>query len=144
MSDAPVLIKKFGSYNLIKWKGTFYGLPLSVGPVQMDKGDLSLIPALFQAQTMIEVEKLIVDNRSLIQKHTQPLLEETYGFYNIVVWGAIYYGIPKVGAFNFTSHDEIADKEGVFFNHSLPELKKQMENYCRNQHKKNAGLTVTS
>jgi hypothetical protein len=144
MSDEPILIKKFGSYNIIKWRETFYGLPLSAGPVQMDKGDIASIPASFEAQTLIQVEKLIAENLSLIQKLTQPLLEETYGFYNIVVWGAIYYGIPKAEAFKFSCHDDIANKEGVFFNHSLPELKKQMENYCRNQHKKNAGLVITS
>ena len=144
MSDEPILFKKFGSYNIIKWRGTFYGLALSVGPVQMENEDLSAIPASFKAPTWIEVEKLIVDNLSLIQKHTEPLLQETYGFYNIVVWGAMHYGIPKMGAFNFSSHDEIASQDGIFFNHSLPELKQQMEDHCRNQHKKNAGLTFVS
>lgn len=140
MSAQPVLIKKFGSYNIIEWDGNFHGIPLSAGPMQVDKEDFSKFQACFKAQSLKEVEQLIVNNRPLIQKETQPLLEETYGFYNIVVWGAVFYGIPKMGPSDLSSHEEITKQEGIFFHQSLPELKKLMEEYCRNQHKKNAGL----
>jgi|GEM_PF-4021062 len=90
MSYDPVLVKKFGSYNIIEWMGNFFGVPVCVGPIQVDKGDFSSFPGFFKSASLEEAEKQIAANFPMIQKHTKPVLEETFGPYSILSWGALY------------------------------------------------------
>ena len=52
----PVLLESVGRFNIVSYRGKFYGLPKSLGAVDWVSGKVSTLPGVVTAPTLKEVK----------------------------------------------------------------------------------------
>lgn len=96
----PRLVLSEGDYNIVAYDDQYFGVPHSLGPLNIDKTDLSAIPNVIVegkfASTLARVRQA---NSAVSKDHTKvipapPRLLLSEGDFNIVTYGDRYFGIP--------------------------------------------------
>ena len=55
----PLLRKTIGTYNIVEYEGWYYGLPHSLGPIDLQKVDVIEMPGVIRDVSASVVERLI-------------------------------------------------------------------------------------
>ena len=61
--DPPRLLYQAGNWNVVAFKGRFFGVPTSMGPVDLEQADVEKMPGLLQAQSHDELRAQIPGRR---------------------------------------------------------------------------------
>ena len=106
-SELPVLIDCHKDYNIVQYKDRLYGVPQSLGPI--DLVDAKGIKKVFKNQkcftgTYVEEVKRMIDKRfSMVDAQ---LTKEGYRGFNIVVYRKKYYALRQdIGSVNLLTID---------------------------------------
>lgn len=136
----PVLIESFGFYNIVAWGIEYYAIPRGLGPIDLKEDEVEKKRGVFVEISIDKLKEQIRLKNDEVKRYYPPVLIESFGFYNIVAWGIDYYGLPKLKEPINVQEDDVAKIEGVFIERSIEKLKKRIEDYCRELHKRRAGL----
>jgi len=97
--NSPLLLESIGAYNIVLYRGLFYGLPKSLGPVDWKGGKVGTLPGVVTAPTAKKARALIPNTQTPSKDEAElkqdPLLLESIGAYNIVLYRGLFYGLPK-------------------------------------------------
>lgn len=89
----PVLIESINGFNLIDFKGEFYGIPQCLGAVDFFDENQVANPLIMKSKTLIHLKKCIaIENQSVM---LDPFLEEVYRGHNIIKYRKVVYAIPQ-------------------------------------------------
>jgi|GEM_PF-2957434 len=131
----PLFAEDLGAFHIIKYGNCFHGLPKNPTVAKTGDSENSLEEkGHFKAETVSEVKSLIEkflneSELSLIQNTAPSFFVEDHKNYNIRAWLDGYFGIPKsFEPFKLKKLDEMETIGAVAFNHSLENLKKQIDN----------------
>jgi radical SAM protein with 4Fe4S-binding SPASM domain len=59
LPQPPVLIETLGTFNIVRFKGAYIGVPHALGPTDLSKQDLSQLPGLIMAATLHEARRQV-------------------------------------------------------------------------------------
>jgi hypothetical protein len=62
-TEAPRLIENFNGYNILFYKGVYYGLPQSLGTVRLETYDARRLPGAIDGTTLESVRDAIAELR---------------------------------------------------------------------------------
>ncbi|PZO41450.1 MAG: hypothetical protein DCF19_09610 [Pseudanabaena frigida] len=150
----PKLIEELEGYNIVAWAGDYYGIPQSLGSLDIRLSNLTELKGVFQEKSIEELKFTIQNSLSLSLKsdnstnsilksqigldlldavYPYPTLIEDFGKYNLVAWKGFYYGLPKsLGNVDLNS-DDILKLRGVFIDISLERIKMIVQNHIELQ-----------
>jgi predicted O-methyltransferase YrrM len=154
----PQLVESVDPYNIVAWRERYYGLPQSLGAVDlstMDLAELERLDGIFISQSQSDIKKAIqaylmsgkisglsspneeacattIPKRSAHHYYSTPELVESVDTYNIVAWRERYYGLPQsLGAVDLSTTDltELEKLDGIFISQSQSDIKKAIQTY---------------
>ena len=132
----PVQIEVFGFYNIVAWGVDYYGIPKGLGPLDITKVEVEKEKGVYANRSLEQLKEEIKSNINEMKENFRPIRLENFGFYNIVAWGLDYFGLPKLHGPVDLRKDDLSKIEGAFADNSLANLKKRIENYCRELHRR--------
>jgi SAM-dependent methyltransferase len=130
-----VLVDAHQGYNLVRWDDWWYGLPQSLGPVDLADPAQRDRPEIVDAPTADSLRRGIEAHRHASRRHlapghgtgAEPLLIESRGVFNIVLYASKYFAIPQNdGAFDMgriRAHGYSAQ----FVGSTLDEVRRELE-----------------
>jgi hypothetical protein len=59
--EAPRVIERLKGYDIVFYKGVYYGLPQSLGPVQLDSHEARRLPGVIDGVTLESVRDAIAE-----------------------------------------------------------------------------------
>ncbi|MDX2255997.1 MAG: class I SAM-dependent methyltransferase [Pseudanabaenaceae cyanobacterium bins.39] len=155
----PQLIESIETYNIVAWRENYYGLPHSLGTIDLSTENLAEIEesdGVFISQSQLDIKKAIqvylksgktLNLSSLGEKVDMPIISkystnyyatpqliESIETYNIVAWQEHYYGLPhSLGAVDLSTENltEIEESDGVFISQSQSDIKKAVQTYLK-------------
>ena len=86
--NSPILLESIGAYNIVLYKGLFYGLPKSLGPVDWKGGKVGSLPGVVTAPTAKRARALIPDTQTPSKDKLEPLLN-ALTFIGIILIGIL-------------------------------------------------------
>ena len=92
----PQLIETIDAYNIVRFDGSYLGVPQALGPLDLGAQDLASLPGLLRAESLRAVRHMIRARATKQAQLTAPQLIEALGVYNIVRFGGAYLGVPQV------------------------------------------------
>jgi hypothetical protein len=138
----PKLIETIGFYNLVQLDENIFGLPMGLGAVALNLEEIKKHPCAFVGKTLEEVIEKIRLNDAMSKEKYEPILKDVFGFYNILGWGAELYGVPvSLGEINLHTI-KISDFPGIIKSSDRDELIKEIEEFCRSEHRKMRDLSA--
>lgn len=90
----PILIEDFGKYNLVVWRGNYYGIPKELGSIDLSSQDISNLKGIF-IDISIERIKMIVQNHLELMMEVEKLQSTITTIKNSKFW-KIRQGLSKV------------------------------------------------
>ncbi len=99
----PILAGDYKGYNIVKYGGQFYGVPQSLGPLDLSKEEDRKRKEIIISKDRKEIERLIekaIQSRTKAQPKVKavgqpPHLAGAYKEYNIVDYNNSFYGVPQ-------------------------------------------------
>ncbi len=91
----PQLVESVHDNNIVAYKGSFFGVPKSLGDVNLDQIDPDSVPSIIKRATLNELKDEIIDRWAKAFANGTPQLICDADGYNIVFFDRAYYGIPK-------------------------------------------------
>lgn len=97
----PRLVLSEGDYNIVAYDDKYFGIPHSLGPLNIDKTDFSAVPTVIVEGKFASALARVRQANSLVsQDHTKvipspPRLLHSEGDFNIVTYDDRYFGIPR-------------------------------------------------
>lgn len=103
------LVKELTSYNILSYDDKFYGVPHSLGPVDLAKTEDREKPQIIEGASAEEIEALLVGrlppapvpglpvqqpSKSQGDAQVAPVLVGMSGPFNVVSYGGTYFGVP--------------------------------------------------
>ena len=124
MSAGPVLMEGLDDFNIIKYKNRFWGIPHSLGEVDlMDEKNLEN-PAILSADSLDEVKSRMDE---VVGMTAAPELVEEWNHHNIMKYKNRFWGIPHaLGDFDVTREDTWSDPS-ILSADSLEEVKSRID-----------------
>jgi hypothetical protein len=103
--EPPVLIASIGSYNMVRYKDKYIGVPHSLGAIDLTLHDLDEFPYVYESQNELEV-KLKKIEEDTPKPEDPPVLVGSIDNYNIVHFRDKYIGLSQsLGPIDLTQHD---------------------------------------
>lgn len=122
---SPVTVETYGCYNIIRCGNGYYGVPHSLGEVDIIKA-MQEQPEKLKKGPTVEDVRTAINKEAECQSAMYPQLIESISTYNIVKIGKMYYGVPQsLGEIDF-SKDLQAYAKQIFTNESLVEVKRRI------------------
>ncbi|MGP0630177.1 hypothetical protein ACTRW9_10740 [Nitrospina sp. 32_T5] len=90
--NIPLLIEEWNTYNIVKYQKKYWGIPQSLGDVDLTQSSFQQVPSLLKDNSPEKVRHKIDD---LVDDPNIPLLIEEWNTYNIVKYQKIYWAIPQ-------------------------------------------------
>ncbi|MBI5235165.1 MAG: glycosyltransferase [Deltaproteobacteria bacterium] len=94
---APILIGSRKGYNLVEFEESVYGVPLSLGALDLakknDRAKPGIITARTQEQVIINIDEASGETFDAPQE-AAPTLECSHNGYNVASLGGVFYAIP--------------------------------------------------
>jgi hypothetical protein len=129
---APHLVDSLGTYNIIAYRGLFYGVPQGLGTFDLASVDVTQMPGVVTGHSVSEVKSDILErlhqprSGSTQADDAAPHLVEAVGTYNIIAYRDLFYGIPQgLGTFDVASVD-VTQMPGVVTGRSVSEVKSEI------------------
>ncbi|PZO41446.1 MAG: hypothetical protein DCF19_09590 [Pseudanabaena frigida] len=136
----PLLIEMLNNYNILEWKDIYYGIPQSLGSLDITSQDCSQLPEILIAESpellkiqilqkrLQKLEAHLADSKELeLFDSESPQLVKSLQDYNIVAYKNMVFGIPQsLGAIDFSQVD-VLSLEGVVTGLSVREVQKEIE-----------------
>jgi hypothetical protein len=94
-ANQPRLVDSVHGYNIVAYKGAFFGVPQTLGDVKLDLIDPDSVPSIVRRNTLGELKDEIIARWAKTVPTGIPQLICDIGSYNIVLFDGTYYGIPK-------------------------------------------------
>lgn len=88
----PILLRAYGSYNLVGYRGHIYGLPQALGPVNWEGGMVGRLPGVVTGATISDVISQLPRSTGM---NLQPQLLRSHHTYNLVAYRDRIYGVPQ-------------------------------------------------
>ncbi|MBF0518748.1 MAG: hypothetical protein HQK92_03400 [Nitrospirae bacterium] len=115
------LVGDYNNYKILKYKGHFWGIPQSMGAVDLSK-EKNTRNGVFTTKELYEIERLIDNDTLSIKKYVKPRLVGDYKKYNIVIYKGHFWGIPQSkGAMDLTNDADISS-EGIVISKDRNEI----------------------
>jgi len=89
---APVLLDSHRGYNLAEYGEKLYGIPFTLGEVDLSAQDTNALPEEIVAAFSQDTVKSLIDQ---LKNMPEGQVIEEYQSFNIVKWGALLYGVPQ-------------------------------------------------
>jgi hypothetical protein len=95
----PRLVLSEGNYNVVAYGDKYFGIPHTLGPLEVDRADFSTMPNVIVegrfATALARVRKIVSQGHTPSEVTPRPpQLVLSEGDYNIVAYGGKYFGIP--------------------------------------------------
>ncbi len=117
----PELVGSYKGYSIVDYHGLFYGVPQSLGPVDLTEKKNRSRQEFLAEEDRTELEKRI---RKTIS--SPPELVGTYKGYGIVDYNGLFYGVPQsLGPVDLTKEKNRNHKE-VLAEEDRTELEKRI------------------
>jgi hypothetical protein len=122
VDQPPILAGAYQGYNIVDYRGQFYGVPQSLGPLDLSKEEDRKHKEIVVVKDRKEVENLIdkaIQSRPKVQPKVKavdqpPLLIGSYQGYNIVYYRGQFYGVPQsLGPLDLSKEEDRKHKEIV-------------------------------
>lgn len=102
------LVRELATYNILSYDGKFYGVPHSLGPVDLAKKEHREKPQIIEGTSVDEIEALLTDHAPPASVaalpppppsrpqgvQTAPVLVSMAGPFNVVFYDGTYFGVP--------------------------------------------------
>jgi hypothetical protein len=112
MKASPEFLETWYSYNLIKYKNIFWGIPHSLGEVNLTEPTVLKDPSLLSAPSLDEIKNQIDETVGLSQP---PELLEEWNQHNILKYQNRFWGVPQnLGALDLTEKKSRENSSLVF------------------------------
>ena len=123
-AQQPVLVERFGDYNIVHVGYYYYAVPLSIGHIDMAIVENQERPEMLHANSIVELKQLLPTPPPHIPA---PSLVETDGLYNFVEFGGKFFAVPIILGPMDMRLSENQQKIGVLTAESIAELKKMVD-----------------
>ncbi|MDH5763318.1 MAG: hypothetical protein OEZ51_10070 [Nitrospinota bacterium] len=123
-SKAPEIITEWNEYNIFKYKKQFWGIPQTLGEVDLTIEKNLEKPSIITAQSLDEVKNSI---DAAVGMKAAPEFLETWYSYNLIKYKNIFWGIPhSLGEVNLTEPTALKNPS-LLSAPSLDEIKNQID-----------------
>lgn len=110
----PHLIASENGYSIVHYRGTYYGIPWSAGPIEVDKADIAQISGAFVEPDHARAIRRLRQIHEAAEAALPPQLVVSENGYNIVRYCGRYYGIPWTAGVLEVDKVDIAQIDGAF------------------------------
>jgi radical SAM protein with 4Fe4S-binding SPASM domain len=115
----PQLVETVDAYNIVRFNGSYLGVPQALGPIDLDAWDLAGLPGLLRGDNLRAMRQMIRARTAEDAHSEEPQLIEELGDYNIVRFGDAYLGVPHdLGPIDLSEQD-LAALPGLFRGETL-------------------------
>jgi radical SAM protein with 4Fe4S-binding SPASM domain len=107
LPPAPAqLVETVDAYNIVRFDGSYLGVPHALGPLDLAAQDLASLPGLLQGESLREIRHIIRARAAERGLPAAPQLIEALGVYNIVRFAGGYLGVPQaLGPIDLSEQD---------------------------------------
>jgi hypothetical protein len=121
---APALLDSHRGYNLVEYRESLYGIPFTLGEIDLTAQDLNALPEEFMVALSQDSLKSLIDQ---LKNMPEGRVIEEYECFNIIKWGKLLYGIPQF--FGPVDQETVESEEGSLFPKAstLEQLKKLID-----------------
>ena len=136
--QTPQLLKTINGYNIVSFKGMFFGIPQILGTIDLpglSEGEIAALDGIIIKDSISAVQQAIEspDQQTVIKElaPNTPQLLKTINGYNIVSFKGMFFGIPQIlGTIDLSglSEGEIATLDGIIIKDSISAVQQAIEN----------------
>jgi len=131
VDQPPRLAGSYQGYNIVDYRGQFYGVPQSLGPLDLSKEEDRKHKEIIVSKDRKEIEKLIdkaIQSRPKAQPKEKaadrsPKLIQSYKGYNIVEYNNRFYGVPQSLGILDLRKEEDRNRDGILVGKDIEEIK---------------------
>jgi radical SAM protein with 4Fe4S-binding SPASM domain len=116
-------LESYGRYNLVKYHGQYWALPVSLGHLNITHEPDRLKPGIITAATLAELKALCGEDGVYVP----PRLLESLNGHNLVAYEGKYWAIPLAfGPYDLTQPKN-QNREGIRVSHTLEHLRRMCD-----------------
>ena len=128
----PVLVSSYKEYNFVRYGDILYGVPQSLGALDLQKEKDCSTPGILTAENLDELKKKVEDvifstSEPFIPSPPLPILVSDYKDYNFVRYGEIFYGVPQSFGPLDLQNESDRTKPGILTAESIHKLKRTVD-----------------